>query len=138
MSRYGDSSAPPLRRKQKKDMAGVTCLLLFYYLFSTGVSWGPDNGTTLRDSFCLWVQPTNTDVKNDSPTNWTLHTHKHTYIHTYMNRLTQSLTQAPRVKLTDSLYAHYSSSHSLRFTHNRIHSEEKQNSQSIIRFGAFV
>lgn len=78
MSRYGDSSAPPLRRKQKKDMAGVTCLLLFYYLFSTGVSWGPDNGTTLRNSFCLWVQPTNTDVKNDSPTNWTLHTDKHT------------------------------------------------------------
>lgn len=71
---------------------------------------GPDNGTTPRYSFCLWVQPTNTNVKI-IPLQTGLK-----YIHTQY----QSLSQAPRTKTRVHTHTH---SRPHRRTRTKTHSQ---------------
>lgn len=126
---------------QKRREARICFLLLFYLICSVLEFHGPNNGTTLRYSFSLWVQPTNTNVKIIPLQNRLKYTHTQSL----------SLSQTPKHKTHCSqTYTHplrqYSHTHSLAahvfilrpsHTHhvhppiyNRIHSqEEKKNSQ---------
>lgn len=78
-------------------------LLLFYLICSVLEFHGPNNGTTLRYSFSLWVQPTNTNV---IPLQIGLK-----YTHTQ----SLSLSQAPSTK------THCSHTHTHRYTQKYSH-----------------
>ncbi len=114
-------------------------LLLFYLICSVLEFHGPNNGTTLRYSFSLWVQPTNTNViplqiglkythtqslsLSQAPSTKTHCSHTHTQIHTEILTLSAH-TLLLAISLSDT------------HIHKRIHSQEKKK-QSIIHFRAF-
>lgn len=105
--------------RRKTQLESVFCYC--FIICSVLEFLGPDNGTTPRYSFCLWVQPTNTNVKI-IPLQTGLK-----YIHTQ----SQSLSQAPRTKtrartLTSSLSHTHENSLTIEYILRR---KTKQNSQ---------
>lgn len=140
MSRYRllrqeceDPTCTQDRRKTQLESVFCYCFIICSVLEFLG----PDNGTTPRYSFCLWVQPTNTNVKI-IPLQTGLK-----YIHTQ----SQSLSQAPRTKtrahthtLAPSLLHTHKNSLTIEYilrrkTKNK--TKQSKTKQSVIKFRAF-
>lgn len=110
---------PPAATQQEERgrsyLTATVLLFVQHWSFSGTRQWtGPHCVTASvsgRDSL--------THVKNDSPTNWTLHT--------YIHKTSQFEHRHQEVQPTDSLHAHYSPSHSLRSADNRTHLKGVQN-----------
>lgn len=113
--------------RRKTQLESVFCYC--FIICSVLEFLGPDNGTTPHYSFCLWVQPTNTNVKI-IPLQTGLK-----YIHTQ----SQSLSQAPRTKtrvhtLTSSLSHMHKNSLTIEYILRR---KQNKTKQSVIKFRAF-
>lgn len=116
------------RRKTQLESVFSYCFIICSVLEFLG----PDNGTTPRYSFCLWVQPTNTNAKIIPLQTGLKYTHTQS----------QSLSQAPRTKTRAHTHTHVLTvAHAQKLTHNRIHSQEKKQKQktkqSVLKFRAF-
>lgn len=113
----------------RNETSQIGFLLLFYLICSVLEFHGLNNGTPLRYSFSLWIQPTNTNVKIIPLQNGLKYTYTTSVSITgtqHKDSHTKNQSRSAHVLLTLINHIHTP-------THNRIHSQKKTiiNFQSI-------